>query len=232
MDSSQEIPPNQLANPDIYAMVYGLDDVAPTQADQSQADSPPDQTQVDPSPSQVDPSPSQADSVGIPDSQPSFLIVPALDDDDKAQIEYIYNTAKCARDSAISWAQWSVAVLDDSTTRADDVRDLFPLIDNVVRRQLSVSIIHQIFLYAKEQTECLSFQSFPRGFDVKCHLLSVQAKVESDLANLSYRLEETFQKARKTRNFLTQIYRSKIANIRASSMPLTPCLLPCCATAV
>lgn len=250
MSSSQDLfPPNQMAHPGLAALVYG-DDTMTTQADLlpltplnlpdpvsldlptlpvDQIPTPVDVNPYDLPFTQTEPQLTQTDLLQTQDdTQEIFRVehsstIPILDDSAKKLIKEIMDFIEGARYQAIHTAQSSVAVLDDNATRASDVHELFSLIDGVVRCQLEVSLVHQIFLYAKEHVEQLSTQSFSREFDVDFYLFGVRAKIDSDIASLSYRTECAFRDARKTRNFLTQIYRSKLANIQA-----TPHLHPCC----
>lgn len=239
MSSSQDFfPPNQMAHPGLAALVYG-DDTMTTQADllPSTPLNLPDPVSLDlptlpvdqiPTPVDVNPYDLPLTQTDLLQTQEIFRVehsssIPILDDSAKKLIKEIMDFVEGARNQSIYMAQSSVAVLDDNATRASDVHELFSLIDNVVRCQLEVSLVHRIFLYAKEHVEKLSTQSFSRGLDVDFYLFSVRANIDSDIASLSYRTERAFRDARKTRNFLTQIYRSKLANIQA-----TPHLHPCC----
>lgn len=140
------------------------------------------------------------------------------------RIKYLVDYTKARWHDSINATHMAVRDLDFFIMSSPDVVDAYELINTVVRTQIRVSLMHRVHRVVLEEVKMLEAAIKANDMETaQSEFSRVEATAYASLNSLEYRVEPAFIAATRTRNFLTQVYRSRIANIHNVHPPCSCC---------
>lgn len=130
------------------------------------------------------------------------------------RIKHLVDYTKAQWHNSIVATHIAVRDLDYFILSNPNVVDAYELINTVVRTQIKVSLMHRVHRVVLEEVKMLEDVIKANDMETAQQEFSrVEATAYASLNSVEYRVEPAFIAATRTRNFLTQIYRSRIGNI-------------------
>ena len=114
-------------------------------------------------------------------------------------------------EDAIIETQNTVRALEERLVTAKTIQDLHSLINDVYRSQIRVTQTNRLLKGLSDSALSVIGQCYS-SHTPELRLMKVEADYRSNVAQLTYRIESSFQRSLNVRNVLTNIYRSRLAN--------------------